>query len=59
MWSLYNEAANTDNAQLNNPTLNRKLIPAGLAMANTDWQKEIFQGGADSELPADDQWRYR
>jgi TonB-linked SusC/RagA family outer membrane protein len=40
---LYNEAANTDNAQLNNPTLNRKLIPAGLAMANTDWQKEIFR----------------
>jgi TonB-linked SusC/RagA family outer membrane protein len=40
---LYNEAANTDNIQLANPTLNRKLIPAGLEVANTDWQKEIFR----------------
>ena len=40
---LFNEAATNDNRQLNNPTLSRKLIPAGLVMANTDWQKEIFR----------------
>jgi TonB-linked SusC/RagA family outer membrane protein len=42
---LYNEAADNDNAGVTNPALIRPKIPVGLATANTDWLKEIFQNG--------------
>lgn len=42
---LYNEAADNDNAGVTNPALIRPKIPDGLAIANTDWQKAIFQNG--------------
>ncbi len=40
---IYNEAVANDNLDISNATLKRKPIPAGIAMANTDWLKEIFQ----------------
>ena len=43
---LYNEAADNDNAGITNPALIRPKIPDGLATANTDWLKAIFQNGA-------------
>ena len=42
---LYNEAADNDNAGVTNPALIRPKIPEGLATANTDWLKAIFQNG--------------
>ncbi|GAB3926097.1 TonB-dependent receptor [Larkinella terrae] len=41
---LYNEAANTDNAAIGDPTLFRKLITADPnSLPNTDWQRAIFR----------------
>ena len=41
---LYNEAANTDNAELSDPLLFRKLITDDPAqLPNTDWQRAIFR----------------
>ena len=41
---VYNEAANTDNALLGDPTLFRKLITDDPSkLADTDWQRAIFQ----------------
>jgi len=40
---IYNEAVTNDNLDINNATLKRKLIPPGLATANTDWLGEIFR----------------
>lgn len=42
---LFNEAVRNDNAQISNPSLRRREIPAGLEMANTNWQKAIMQTG--------------
>lgn len=43
--TLYNEAADNDNAGITNPALIRPKIPASISMANTDWLKAIFQNG--------------
>ena len=41
---IYNEAANTDNAAIGDPTLFRKLITADPAtLPNTNWQEAIFR----------------
>lgn len=41
---VYNEAANTDNAAIGDPTLFRKLITADPStLPNTDWQRAIFR----------------
>lgn len=41
---IYNEAANTDNAELADPTLFRKLITDDPSqLPNTDWQRAIFR----------------
>nr|MBA2327980.1 SusC/RagA family TonB-linked outer membrane protein [Flavisolibacter sp.] len=40
---LYNEAVANDNLDISNPTLKRKPIPSGIAMANTNWLDEIFR----------------
>ncbi len=42
---LYNEAVDNDNQGVENPQLFRRKIPDGLQLANTDWQREIFQTG--------------
>ena len=39
---IYNEAVDNDNADIGNPALKRKPIPAGMPMANTNWLDEIF-----------------
>ena len=41
--TLYNEAANNDNAGVTNPILLRPLIPDTLQMDNTNWLSSIFQ----------------
>lgn len=45
---IYNEAANNDNAELDNPNLFRRLITPELAatLPNTDWQREIFRAAS-------------
>ncbi len=40
---IYNEAVANDNLDISNPVLKRKIIPAGIATANTDWLNGIFQ----------------
>jgi TonB-dependent starch-binding outer membrane protein SusC len=40
---IYNEAVDNDNADISNPALKRKPIPAGMPMANTNWLDEILQ----------------
>jgi TonB-dependent starch-binding outer membrane protein SusC len=41
---IYNEAANTDNTELGDPTLFRKLITQDPAtLPDTDWQRAIFR----------------
>lgn len=43
--TLYNEAADNDNAGVTNPALIRPKIPTSINVANTDWLKAIFQNG--------------